>query len=203
MARGRKPKYVNYIILKNINAREILKRQKKGPEEKKEVDIITYVDDYNTPSTQVTSISKTYNTHFFREADENKITMLDYINAGCLPERTDLCCRYDGQPFSTAPIGIPIKYINTSQQSYFLTFGVFCSFPCCLAFLRDNGHKMFFKKSESLLYNLYYKLYGKEMVSKAAPELECLKIYGGILSVDEFRASFCSKTFKITPNIKT
>jgi len=36
----------------------------------------------------------------------------------------------------------------------------------------------------------------------AAPSWECLKVHGGTLSIDEFRKTFCTSNFIITPNIK-
>ena len=224
--RGRKPKYLHTIVLDGINAREIYKKFKHNRTESKPPIILEYSSKSEEKSTQIVDLEKKQSIPIFIEPKDRKIiTMLDYVNYGCLPERTDLCCRYDGHPFKTCPIGIPIKYVPkrpdvshvsypepdaknrdddviTGTNDYFLTFGIVCSFPCLLAFLRDNGNKAFFKQSKSLTHSLYSKIFSQELKVAPAPELECLAIYGGPLSIEEFRNSFCTVTYTITSNIK-
>ncbi len=223
--RGRKPKYLHTIILDGINAREVYKRYKQHKKEDTQpaqphfTPIVEYSSKTGEQSTtQITELTtKRRPTHVFMDTmkDGKSVTMMDYVNYGCLPERTDLWCGHCRHPFNTSPIGIPIKYIRkkpdkeqdeddkvSGTNDYFLTYGVFCSFPCCLAFLKEYSHKPMFRNSKSLLYSLYYKLYQTELKVTRAPSWECLKVHGGQLSIEEFRKSFCSCNYIITENIK-
>lgn len=220
--RGRKPKYLHTIVLDGINAREIYKqyRHKKSDQrsEPHYKSILSYSAKANDESTtQITELTKQRPTHVFMDTlrDGKMVTMLDYVNYGCLPERTDLWCCHCHHPFNTSPIGVPIKYVPpkpakeqpeedqiVGTNDYFLTFGIFCSFPCCLAFIKDYSHKPLFRNSKSLLYNLYFKLYQTELKVKKAPSWECLKVHGGDMTIEEFRKSFCNCNYIITENIK-
>ena len=217
--RGRKPKYIHTIVLDGVNARDIYKKIRKP---KKDYTPLTHISEYPSEfegsTTQITDLSGKHrkgSTFLNPERDGRRITMMDHINYGCLPERTDLWCGHCHHPFNTSPIGIPIEYVPqkpdevqpddmsiTGTNDYFLTSGIFCSFSCCLAFLNDYGHKSLYRNSRSLLYSLYFKLYQEELKSTPAPSWECLKVYGGHLSIDEFRKSFCNTTYVITENIK-
>lgn len=225
--RGRKPKYLHTIILDGVNARELYKRYKQGKKasSREQSPHFTPIIEYSTKSDSTTTVttqisdlqSKNKPTHIYYDSKslDHQVTMIDYINYGCLPERTDVWCGHCNHPFTTSPIGIPIKYIRkkpdreqpeddkiVGTNDYFLTHGIFCSFPCCLAFLKDYGHKSLYKNSKSLLYSLYYKLYRSELTVKPAPSWECLKVHGGDLSIEDFRKSFCTCNYIITENIK-
>lgn len=218
--RGRKPKYLHTIVLDGINARDLYRKYKDNKHDSHVPQVqLTPVIEYSTKvgdssTTELTELSpKTKPTNIYLEKTNANVTMQDYINYGCLPERTDLWCYHCHHPFNTSPIGLPIKYEPrredkkqdseiTGTNDYFLTYGVFCSFPCCLAYLREHPKKTLFRNSKSLLYSLYYKLYNKELNIKPAPSWECLKVHGGNLSIEEFRKSFCNCNYIITENIK-
>jgi hypothetical protein len=219
--RGRKPKYVYSIILEGLNGRELYKKYKNTKKNDSNIlnnvsPIIEYSskNNDNTQITELTNKRKPNQLYLDTLKDNRKITMIDYINYGCLPERTDLKCYNCHHSFNTSPIGIPIEYIYkrndkisendkiTGTNDYFLTYGITCSFPCALTFIKNNKHKSLFKKSKSLLYSLYYKIYNSELKAKKAPSYECLKVYGGHLSIDDYRKNFCSINYIITENIK-
>lgn len=220
--RGRKPKYTHSIILKDINARTIYKKIKlvSKKEEEEDIENVTSVMEV-LPDTQgeKTTILDFHFTKKVQTFYENNIIrnvqMIDHVEYGCMPIRTDVYCWHCHHDFTTSPIGIPIEYIDrkeitnesikdvdTGYESYFLTYGIFCSFPCALAYLKFNGTDMLFKNSKGLLYSLYYQMYNKEMKCKEAPHWQSLKIYGGDLTIQEFRDSYCTAKFIITDNIK-
>lgn len=218
--RGRKPKYLHTIVLDGINARDVFKKYKQPKKEDTQAyiaPIIEYSTKNGDSTTQVTELNtKRVPVQVYMDTikDGRSVTMIDYINYGCLPERTDLWCGHCHHPFNTSPIGMPIKYVNkhpdknqpdedkvVGTNDYFLTYGVFCSFPCCLAFLKEHKSALF-RNSKSLLYSLYYKLYGTELKARKAPSWECLKVYGGKLSIEDFRKSYCNCNYIITENIK-
>lgn len=218
--RGRKPKYIHSIIL-GINARDVYKQIKGGSTTSGHVQF-TPIIEYSPiqPEHETTQLHEIVDNQrptnvFLEPMDSKTVLMQDYINYGCLPERTDIWCGHCHHPFDTSPIGVPIKYVKKKKDKiqldpnkivgtndYFLTYGIFCSFPCCLAFIKDNNNKLMFKNSKSLLYSLYYKLYKTEMNIDKAPSWEILKAYGGELSIDDYRKNFCTHNYTITPNIK-
>lgn len=79
-------------------------------------------------------------------------------------------------------------------EAYYETDGGFCSFNCCLAFIRDNTHNQLYSKSEELLMKMYIEIFNVDYSSmkriNPAPSWRLLKEYGGFMTIDEFRASF-------------
>lgn len=92
--------------------------------------------------------------------------------------------------------------LSVKTNSHYLTIGTFCSFPCVLAFINRNKHDNLFRDSKALLYSMYYKLYGTELKIKPASDWQTLKNYGGALTIEEFRRSFCACNYVITPDVK-
>lgn len=76
--------------------------------------------------------------------------------------------------------------------NYYETDGCFCSFNCCLAFIRDNKHQPIYAHSETLLMRMYIEVFevdGFRQISPA-PSWRLLKEYGGFMSIEEFRETF-------------
>jgi hypothetical protein len=237
--RGRKPKYLHTIILEGVNARELYKRFKIGRNNlagdsynNGASSVFEYSgnsggSDVGPPaSTSFTEIGVKKPTNLFLDAKAARLaTFVDYIKYGSLPNRTDLSCWHDHHPFSTSPIGCPIRFVDQALEKhqidthyittttpnqpprintncYYLTMGIFCSFPCVLAFINSHKNESLYKDSKSLLYSLYYKLYATEMKIKPANDWQCLKNYGGNMTIEEFRRTFCTCNYVITPDIK-
>ena len=213
--RGRKPKYTFTFTLEGVNARELYRRNKATPGDH----IVDTTSESFLPTiggpaheTETTCLSFGVRSGGKTLTPEGRqiVTFIDHVNYGCLPERTDIWCTHCHHPFDSSPIGAPIEYIpskpsNTQSEwinDYYLTFGVFCSFPCCLAHIDEFSNKQIFRNSKPLLYSLYYKLYGMEMTCETAPSWECLKVHGGTLSIEEFRNNYCGCNYIITENIK-
>ena len=232
--RGRKPKYIHTIILRDIKPREIYKKTR-GTITIEQIQTPNSLNEENSTmlefsnnitndihssnnkqnSTQLLDLIASNKVPIYLESNITRnVQMIDYIEFGCLPSTTDIYCWHDRHDFTTSPIGIPIEYIprkeiydpesktETGIRDYYLTYGIFCSFPCALAYIEEHEHESTFKNSKSLLYSLYYRLYGMEMNIKKAPSWQFLKHYGGSLSIDEFREAHCQANFIITENIK-
>lgn len=60
----------------------------------------------------------------------------------------------------------------------------FCSFNCCLAWIKDNKHDRRYDQSEMLLH----KINGNNL--NPAPHWRTLIAYGGNLTIEEFRQNF-------------
>jgi hypothetical protein len=224
--RGRKPKYLHTIILDGINAREIYKKYKQNKREDPPslhqpqfTQVLEYSNKNGDASTtQIRELSiKRAQVNIFFDAQQNgrNVTMLDYITFGCLPDCTDLCCANDHHGFNTSPIGIPIQYVRrkpdkiqpdsnkiVGTNDYFLTHNIVCSWPCGIKFIEDHKHLSLYRNSKSLFYSMYYKIYKTELMVDPAHSYECLKEYGGPLTIEKYREMFCKCNFIITENIK-
>ena len=88
------------------------------------------------------------------------------------------------------------------EKNFYLTDGIFCSFNCVLAFIKENSHDVLYRESKSLLHSMYEDLTGhKNEKIIHAPHWRLLKEYGGHMSIDEFRHSFNRIGFKFIFNL--
>jgi len=79
---------------------------------------------------------------------------------------------------------LPIKYDDRTRK--FTTVGHFCSFECAKAWGMDNGGSRWGEMLEFLA--LYRKhAMGKYTPTTVAPKRQTLKIFGGPLTIEEFR----------------
>lgn len=185
------------------------------------------LDDLNELyTTNVNDIIKEKSKKYITYIDPNKskiklwCSMYDIVQQIFLPLTTEVPCWWCREEFKTMPIGIPLHYHvkNTKNQAkfqnlfsgneeyntiedFFETEGVFCSFPCCKAFIIENSPKCY-SNSTTLLTLLYYKIYGKLINIEQAPSWKILTKWGGHLSIEEFRSSFQQIEYLTTPNFK-
>ena len=105
--------------------------------------------------------------------------------------KTDLCCWWCCHKFDTVPLGLPERYLNDT----FYLYGCFCSFNCAQAYnLNTNEHKIwerysllnFLKKKICDNNNIEYKNF--DFICPAPPR-QALNIFGGIMTIEEFRNS--------------
>ncbi len=101
------------------------------------------------------------------------------------PSSTSVYCWWCSHPFNTTPCSLPIEYKNNT----FTVFGVFCSPECATAYnFDDTNSGCDLWERYSLLNFLYRKIYNdKSLKIKSAPPRQTLKIFGGNLSIKEFR----------------
>jgi hypothetical protein len=92
--------------------------------------------------------------------------------------------------------------IDVIKNEYFETDGIFCSFNCIKAFIKDNKHNCLYQHSEYLMYKLYNETFNtnKNIVINPAPHWRLLREYGGNLSIDKFRESFNKSCFVFKGN---
>jgi hypothetical protein len=119
------------------------------------------------------------------------ITFHDLLT-GELPIYTDKHCWWDHHQFNTSPIGCPLEYDH--QRDCFLSEGLFCSFPCVLAYITEKLKTTKDNRYRSAATNIslvYRKIYGLDIkVIQPAPKIDILKAYNGHLSIEEYRSSF-------------
>jgi hypothetical protein len=106
------------------------------------------------------------------------------------PQSTSIHCYWCCHHFATVPFGIPLKYVNNKFQ----VVGCFCSLECAAAHNFDSNDSQDEIWERYNLINLIGKRIGQNVV-KCAPTRLALTIFGGHLSIEEFR-NYC-KTSKI------
>lgn len=111
------------------------------------------------------------------------------------PMTTNIVCRYDGEPFSSIPIPLPIEY-NTETNTY-SCYGIFCSAACVKAFMESNPvysnalSMIWLKKIMCEVFNDFDDII-------EAPPIDLLIKHGGDLTIEQFRAFGRQKTRIIT-----
>jgi hypothetical protein len=82
--------------------------------------------------------------------------------------------------------------IFVEKNEFFLTDGIFCSFNCCKAFIKDNKHNTMYNKSDTLLSKLYTDITGvkNSIIINPAPHWRLLSEYGGNMAISQFRENF-------------
>ena len=113
------------------------------------------------------------------------------INSSEWIKSTNLHCMWCCHKFTTPPIPIPEKYIDDK----FHVYGIFCSFNCASSYIfkmEDDYDRKFEKYN--LLNLLYKKVTNNNNKIKLAPDKEVLKIFGGNLSIEDFRKSSLDNT---------
>jgi hypothetical protein len=104
------------------------------------------------------------------------------------PQNTSISCYWCCHQFATVPYGIPIKY----HHGKFYVYGCFCSLECAASH-NFNSHESSDEVWERYnLINLLSRQLNYKPVVKFAPSKLSLKIFGGHLSIEEFRAYFDS-----------
>ena len=101
------------------------------------------------------------------------------------PSSTSIYCWWCSHPFDGPPCALPCNYSN----NIFIVKGVFCSPECAAAYnFKDTNSGEDLWERYSLLNFLYRKIYNDNNIKiKLAPPKETLKIFGGSLSIKEFR----------------
>jgi ribonuclease HII len=85
---------------------------------------------------------------------------------------------------SVEPIPLPIQYDERLDR--FTTMGQFCSFECAKGFNRDSKH---YRSGERgmLLARMKRRATGKYTKTIPAPPRQVLRVFGGTMSIEEFR----------------
>jgi len=104
------------------------------------------------------------------------------------PEQTDIFCWWCCHSFDCIPCTLPIKY--DPHRKRFKFAGIFCSWNCTKAYNFDKCDYLVSQRS-SLITLLVQQISGlcSAINIKPAPPRQALKIFGGYLSIDEFRTN--------------
>ena len=96
----------------------------------------------------------------------------------------------DIEKTATTDINQNVQY-SLIENDFYLMDGIFCSFNCCLAYVKLNQHNPLYINCESLLNKIYYDVFGqKSLPLIEAPSWRLLKNYGGHISIEDYRKNF-------------
>lgn len=141
----------------------------------------------------------------------------EIVNAEKWPETTNICCFWCCHSFETVPLGLPIRF--SAVKNKFETYGIFCSFSCMISYVGQppkfiNYNIKYTGGTEHnikiLIRSMYVKLTGANLLKDViqfsyptvtplntlgniicpAPPREILTMFGGELSITEFRSRF-------------
>ena len=149
----------------------------------------------NTNTLDVTSLLNSETHNMYSYVDDNKqchkiiVTMRSVKDHGLLPgwgesnesqkldNETVYNCFWDKNPIrSIRTIGCPIAWIPDKKNEWtgtgtYITDGIFCSFNCAMAFIKDNLSNSMYRESTQLLHMLYRDMFSisvfSEMISPA------------------------------------
>ena len=101
-------------------------------------------------------------------------------------ESTDIYCWWCVHPFDNPPFGLPIKYKNNKYEVQ----GCFCSLNCAKAYnLKENNYRT--SEINSLIEDFRRELFGIDSYPvMIAPPRQTLDIFGGYMSIEDFRKEF-------------
>lgn len=102
------------------------------------------------------------------------------------PSRTDKWCWHCCHPFDGQPLPQPFKYDD--RRDVYHVRGTFCSWPCMKAHNLDSCSYM--KPVCANVITLFYKrCTGQLRGIRSAPPKHALRVFGGTMSIEEFRAA--------------
>ena len=124
---------------------------------------------------------------------EGSVPVPDYYKKGTLlvqykateeirkiPEQVDIACFWCCHRFETRPVVLPVK----DQGEYIEVQGNFCTPECAMSYLFDQRIDSYSRWEQLSLLN---RIYGVDGAIKPAPPRQVLKLFGGPMSIEEYR----------------
>ena len=100
-------------------------------------------------------------------------------------------CWWDKHFFNTPPVEMPTSYFNGK----FNCEGKFCSWDCMMAYNIEINDENVAKRT-SLIYMMQKKTYNSFNIIKPASSWKVLIDFGGIVSIDDFRANLLTNSLE-------
>lgn len=114
-----------------------------------------------------------------------------------IPEKTDVWCWWCCHPFDNTPRFIPTKYDEIRQR--FKVTGNFCSWSCAKTFFYND--QRYCGGSKSFMFSVLINvIHGRRYEVPYAPPKETLRVFGGKLSIEEFRRKDTNIYYEINTN---
>lgn len=141
------------------------------------------------------------------------VKMANVISVSFEGEKLVQHCWWDTQPFDEDPICIPYEHrsvrdIGKPTKHVFRGPGGFCSIFCLWAYLMEEQSKQYnlrdtrLETAIQLAKVAFHAMYDTDIVLKAAPDWRLLDIYGGPLTISQFRKASYDKSYVRLPNIQ-
>ena len=118
-------------------------------------------------------------------------------------------CFWDGHPFDNTknrPVGCPVQFVQDTRNRRVPCIGVFCSWNCALAygqvFLPPTQRLLVGSYIHQLVMHLNRGLPTEKKVPlpvAAAPHYAVLEKYGGVVTIERFRARNCNSVMMVWP----
>ena len=99
------------------------------------------------------------------------------------PSNTSVCCHWCCHKFNTVPVGLPVKYVHERFQ----VVGCFCSLECAAAWNFASKESSDEIHERYALINLLSSYAGYGKVIRPSPDRSALAMFGGHMSIDDFR----------------
>ena len=111
-----------------------------------------------------------------------------------IPDKTNLWCWYCSHSFDTQPLFLPTNFYKNRYK----VCGNFCSWGCVKAYSSRR-----YQGKYNILIQKYFKdLTGESFLIKSNPDISVLKVFGGNMTIEEFRNIQSEKFYIIMrPNI--
>ena len=109
-----------------------------------------------------------------------------------LPESTHVACYWCAHSFSSQPFIIP----ESERNGIYKVYGNFCSSECAMAYLLKESLDPHIRWDRMALLYRIYDIDGKGRIYPAPPR-ESLKLFGGPLTIESYRATLHSKKVRV------
>lgn len=116
----------------------------------------------------------------------------DSAEVKTIPETTDIACLWDCHPFSWRPVVLPIRDTGEHLE----VTGNFCSPECACAYLFDMRQDSHTRWEQLALLHRVYSEACKGKIHPA-PARNVLKLFGGSLSIQDYRGLIRSQKVRI------
>lgn len=106
------------------------------------------------------------------------------LHALPVPAATDIACWHCVHPFQGHPVSLPT---GLDSKRRWRCVGIFCSWACAKAYCIHDGSEHLIRSAVQWLWSLYKKTTGRKDSLVPAPPRHALKLFGGHMTIDEFR----------------
>ena len=176
------------VTLQGVNGKDLILIHY-GEECKDDIKATTLLD-FQERSTKELQKLKSKKVRYVLDSTRSNIKlwapMFDLVSNSLVPKETTIPCRWDHHSFSTSPIICPMNYVSgerarrvvrefgLSSDEYFEGEGMFCSFPCVLAYINSKRGNTRYKKSRTYLTRMYSIAFGVTEEYSPAPPFDII-----------------------------
>ncbi len=114
-------------------------------------------------------------------------------------DNDNIACWWCCHSFKTTPISLPTNY--DSHRNRWTFYGIFCGPSCAKSFSADSMHGGDMGLKAAWLTKCLKQVYKLEPPFRCAPPRQCLKMFGGTMTISQFRknSKFCTWTVSMPP----